>query len=206
MNLFLESGHLSGEGLDALIAGTLDELQSLEAAEHLSFCDDCLLAYTQRLAEDTWQTPPASVQEGLWNKIRARMLRVMVNRYAVAAVAACLALTLWGTGFFNYFLPQRGMRHIDAPQNTMTVSARVGSFVSSGQQALQDALGNLFSNDSAKKSPPETVSVFTLKTAVRQGFFNERSSIYFARFYFMPFLLRAIFISRHSPRSFWRLP
>ena len=40
MNLFLESGHLSGEGLDALIAGTLDELQSLEAAEHLSFCDD----------------------------------------------------------------------------------------------------------------------------------------------------------------------
>ena len=95
MNLFLESGHLSGEGLDALIAGTLDELQSLEAAEHLSFCDDCLLAYTQRLTEDTWQTPPASVQEGLWNKIRARMLRVMVNRYAVAAVAACLALTLW---------------------------------------------------------------------------------------------------------------
>lgn len=150
MNLFLESGHLSGEGLDALIAGTLDELQSLEAAEHLSFCDDCLLAYTQRLTEDTWQTPPASVQEGLWNKIRARMLRVMVNRYAVAAVVACLALTLWGTGFFNYFLPQRGMRYIDAPQNTMTVSARVGSFVSSGQQALQDALGNLFSNDSAK--------------------------------------------------------
>ena len=150
MNLFFFFFYLSGEGLDALIAGTLDELQSLEAAEHLSFCDDCLLAYTQRLTEDTWQTPPASVQEGLWNKIRARMLRVMVNRYAVAAVAACLALTLWGTGFFNYFLPQRGMRYIDAPQNTMTVSARVGSFVSSGQQALQDALGNLFSNDSAK--------------------------------------------------------
>lgn len=150
MNLFLDSGHLSQEGLDALIAGTLDELQSLEAAEHLSFCDDCLLAYTQRLTEDTWQTPPVSVQDGLWNKIRTRVMRVMVNRYAVAAVAACLALMLWGTGFFNYFLPQRGMRHIDVPENTMTVSARVGSFVSNGQEALHDALGNLFSHDSAE--------------------------------------------------------
>ena len=80
MNLFLESGHLSGEGLDALIAGTLDELQSLEAAEHLSFCDDCLLAYTQRLAEDTWQTPPEFVQEWVRNKNWARKLRVIVNR------------------------------------------------------------------------------------------------------------------------------
>ena len=41
MNLFLESGHLSEECLDALIAGTLDELQILEAAEQLSFCGDC---------------------------------------------------------------------------------------------------------------------------------------------------------------------
>ena len=53
MNLFLENGHLSKEGLDALVAGTLDEMQSLEAAEHLSFCDACLLEYTQRLTEDT---------------------------------------------------------------------------------------------------------------------------------------------------------
>ncbi len=150
MNLFLENGHLSKEGLDALVAGTLDEMQSLEAAEHLSFCDACLLEYTQRLTEGTWLAPPRPMQDSIWQKIRRRVLCLTVNRYAVAAVAACLALTLWGTGFFNYFLPQRGMRHLDGPQNSMTVSARVGNFVSDSQQAIQDALGQLFSNHDAR--------------------------------------------------------
>lgn len=149
MNLFLENGHLTQEGLDALVAGTLDEMQSLEAAEHLSFCDACLLAYTERLTEDTWQTPPQPMENTIWQKIRRRVLCITVNRYAVAAVAACLALTLWGTGFFNYFLPQRSVHHLDVPQNPMTISARVGSFVSNGQQALQDALGQLFSHNNA---------------------------------------------------------
>lgn len=38
--LFLQTGHLSDEGLQALIDGMLDEMQRLEAAEHLSFCDE----------------------------------------------------------------------------------------------------------------------------------------------------------------------
>ena len=46
-NLFDAEGHLTDEGLYALRDGTLDELGSLEAAEHLTFCDYCLLRYTK---------------------------------------------------------------------------------------------------------------------------------------------------------------
>ena len=44
--LFDAEGHLTDEGLHALQAGRLDELGSLEAAEHLTFCDYCLARYT----------------------------------------------------------------------------------------------------------------------------------------------------------------
>ena len=53
--LFLQTGHLSDEGLQALIDGTLDEMQRLEAAEHLSFCDECLTRYTALLTGDVRQ-------------------------------------------------------------------------------------------------------------------------------------------------------
>ena len=45
-NLFDDRGHLTGAGLNAMENGSLDELGSLEAAEHLSFCDACLNRYT----------------------------------------------------------------------------------------------------------------------------------------------------------------
>ena len=44
--LFDAEGHLTDEGLYAIKDGTLDDLGALEAAEHLSFCDYCLLRYT----------------------------------------------------------------------------------------------------------------------------------------------------------------
>ena len=44
--LFDAEGHLTDEGLHALQEGRLDELGSLETAEHLTFCDYCLARYT----------------------------------------------------------------------------------------------------------------------------------------------------------------
>ena len=44
--LFDAEGHLTDEGLHALQESRLDELGSLEAAEHLTFCDYCLARYT----------------------------------------------------------------------------------------------------------------------------------------------------------------
>lgn len=57
--LFDAEGHLTDEGLYALKDGTLDDLGALEAAEHLSFCDYCLLRYTAMIeaAPDCMKQP-----------------------------------------------------------------------------------------------------------------------------------------------------
>ena len=57
--LFDAEGHLTDEGLYAVKDGTLDDLGALEAAEHLSFCDYCLLRYTAMIdaAPDCMKQP-----------------------------------------------------------------------------------------------------------------------------------------------------
>ena len=57
MELFNKEGHLTDEGLRAVVDGTLDEMGRLEASEHLSFCDSCLVRYTELLADDTLLVP-----------------------------------------------------------------------------------------------------------------------------------------------------
>ena len=58
MKLFREDGHLTDEGLRALIAGELDEMGRLETAEHLDFCDQCVERYSELLTEEVELTPP----------------------------------------------------------------------------------------------------------------------------------------------------
>ena len=49
--VFREDGHLSGEALAALARNEdrFGELERLEIAEHLAFCDFCLQRYTMAL-------------------------------------------------------------------------------------------------------------------------------------------------------------
>ena len=76
----------------------LDALARLEMAEHLSYCDRCLQRYTQLLAQDALLTPSHSCRESLWRRIRARTMGILTSRYATAAAAVALALTvLWGS-------------------------------------------------------------------------------------------------------------
>lgn len=95
-----DDGHLTGEALEALIRGSgLDELGRLEAAEHLAFCDHCLQRYTDLLAGTELLAPEHSCRESLWARVRARTLRLLTSRYATAAAAVALALTVvWGSG------------------------------------------------------------------------------------------------------------
>lgn len=58
MESFRKDGCLSDEGLHALIAGQLDELGRLEAAEHLAYCDKCTDRYTALLTADALSDPP----------------------------------------------------------------------------------------------------------------------------------------------------
>ena len=99
--IFRDDGHLSAGALAAL-AGNEDiftDLERLEAAEHLAFCDDCLQRYTELLENgEALLTPEHTCQTTLWSRIRTRTFRLLTSRYATAVAAVTLALTvLWGS-------------------------------------------------------------------------------------------------------------
>ena len=98
--VFREDGHLSGGALEALAGNEdrFDELERLEIAEHLAFCDYCLQRYAMALEGGALLAPERSCQKTLWPRIRGRALRLAAGRYATAAAAVTLALTvLWGS-------------------------------------------------------------------------------------------------------------
>ena len=99
MERFRDDGHLTDEALSALIQqAPLGELERLEIAEHLAFCDDCLQRYTVLLADTPLLSPAQSCRETLWVRIRRRTIRLVTSRYATAAAAVVLALTLLWSG------------------------------------------------------------------------------------------------------------
>ena len=95
--LFDAEGHLTDEGLYAIKDGTLDDLGALEAAEHLSFCDYCLLRYTAMIdaAPDCMKQPMRDLIPQVQSLMRLRSFRIMTNRYVSTAAAVMLAFALW---------------------------------------------------------------------------------------------------------------
>lgn len=146
MELFHDDGHLTDEGLRAVVDGTLDELGRLEASEHLSFCDGCLLRYTALLADDALLAPPAPIAPSVFERIRRRTVRVFVNRYTRVAAAAVLALALWGTGIFSSLVPApelmrpQAPRHAEAP---VCASARMNGFFRDAGESISAAFSQL---------------------------------------------------------------
>ena len=105
MELFNKEGHLTDEGLRAVVDGTLDEMGRLEASEHLSFCDSCLVRYTELLADDTLLVPEMPLTPTVLARVRRRAVRVFFNRYTrVAAVAAFV-------GYWRIQQPCAGPHH-----------------------------------------------------------------------------------------------
>ena len=101
--LFDAEGHLTDEGLYAIKDGTLDDLGALEAAEHMSFCDYCLLRYT-KLVETMpqgLQGPMRDLIPQVQNLMRLRSFRLLTNRYVNVAAAVVLAFAIWQFGLFR---------------------------------------------------------------------------------------------------------
>ena len=94
--LFDADGHLTDEGLYAIKDGTLDDLGALEAAEHLSFCDYCLLRYTAMIdaAPDCMKQPMRDLIPQVQSLMRLRSFRIMTNRYVSAAAAVVLGFEI----------------------------------------------------------------------------------------------------------------
>lgn len=156
--LFRDDGHLTDEGVQAIIKGTLDELQSLEAAEHLSFCDDCLLRYTALLEDDTLLTPQTPIAPPVLSRIRKKAVRVLFNKYTTVAAAAAFALVVWGTGVFDVIAAppsyQPAARPTQDPKPATTMVSRMNSFFRGAGETLSQSIDNAFKALRMKQAEP----------------------------------------------------
>lgn len=150
MDLFDQNGHLTDEAIRAAIQQTLDEMGRLEVSEHLSFCDQCLLRYTQQLTDDTLMAPQTPVAPPVLSRIRQKTVRIFFNKYVAVAAAASFALVFWGTGVFQSMVPLRSTQ-AQTPTTVQTQTARKGETVTERSNAwlrsisgaLNDALGQI---------------------------------------------------------------
>lgn len=101
MDLFYKDGHLSDEGLQTVVHGEPDEMQRLEASEHLSFCNHCLDRYTTLLTDDVLIAPKEPLKEPVLRRIGKKSKLVLLSRYTTVAAAAVLAVVLWSSGIFT---------------------------------------------------------------------------------------------------------
>ena len=143
-NLFDAEGHLTDEGLYALKDGTLDDLGALEAAEHLSFCDYCLLRYTAMIeaAPEGMKQPMRDLIPQVQNLMRLRSFRIMTNRYVSAAAAVVLGFVLWGA-VSTFGVPNPAML---TPQQPTAPRERFGTKVSTAVSGFYKSLDDTFKN------------------------------------------------------------
>lgn len=141
--LFDKEGHLTDDGLYALRDGTLDDLGALEAAEHLSFCDYCLLRYTQLIdaAPACLQEPMRDLIPQVQNLMRLRRFRIMTNRYVSAAAAVVLAFMLWGFASLGSN-QQMAARSVQPREPRMSF----GQWLDTAVTGFYDSLDDTFSN------------------------------------------------------------
>lgn len=134
--MFDQTGHLSDRAIAALVSGEeLPELTRLELAEHLAYCDRCLQRYTDALADTPLLIPKAPCAEPVWRRIRERTVRILTSRYATAAAAVALALTLlWSD------LPFPERTTLDSVSGTMNA---VSSHMENWTERWSDALHSL---------------------------------------------------------------
>lgn len=153
MEIFDSSGHLTDAAIQAVISqsGSLGELERLEIAEHLSYCDECLSRYTDMLTDGVLSSPPAPVSESVWRRIRLRAARLMSNRIATAAAAIVIVFALWGSGAFSGLVS--GAEQAAEAQTSVSQSLDEGrSNINASVEAVRDGINNvfsIFSNDGA---------------------------------------------------------
>lgn len=144
-DLFNDDGCLTACAFSALADDSLDELSRLEVAEHLSFCDKCIDAYSDFLANDSLISPPKPMANTVMMRIRMKALSFFSSKYFSAAVAACLAFTLWCTGAFDIkFNDESRIKTTEAiSSSTSQLAEGVNSFSAMLGDGLTKAYGDI---------------------------------------------------------------
>lgn len=140
MNTFNSTGHLTDDALQAFLsAGPLSELDRLEIAEHLEFCDACLLRSVERLPREALLTPAHSCRNTLWPRIRRRSARELAGRFATAAAAIAIAASLWSFNVFGGLVTGSAawsdsalsaLRQADFPKQAQQLDRTIGDSLS----------------------------------------------------------------------------
>ena len=118
MKLFNEDGHITDEGLRALIAEELNEMGRLEVSEHLDFCDKCVEQYSEMLTEDLEIAPPVEIASTILRRIRQRTRAIFLNRFTRVSVAAVLAIVIWIGGFYRNGILSLSDEHLEQVATT----------------------------------------------------------------------------------------
>ena len=142
-----ESGCLTDHALQSLLNGSLEELERLEVAEHLSYCDSCVERYTALLTDGVLLEAPELMKQSVLAALRRKAAKVFVNRYFHMAVAASLTLVLWGSGVFNSFGEVRLVRPPEARNPEASISWRLNSFASDVSDGVTDFMDQLITID-----------------------------------------------------------
>lgn len=110
-DLFDEEGHLTDNALLAFIHATdnvdadkavvFNELQRLEIAEHLSFCDKCVLRYVELLSDDSLLTPSDLVAPAVIRQLEKEERQRYFHKWVSMAMAASFAIFFWVAGVFS---------------------------------------------------------------------------------------------------------
>ncbi len=138
--VFRDDGHLSDGALTALARNEdrFDDLKRLEIAEHLAFCDDCLHRYTLILEDAALLVPERSCQKALWTRIRTRAVQMITSRYATAAAAVALALTmLWGSAGPGHTI------RVSLPEDRSSISQRLTGLTGEISDSLRETVGGI---------------------------------------------------------------
>ena len=116
--LFNDNGCLSDAAFEALIHNRpLDDLERLEIAEHLSFCDACTEKYARLLDESLLISPVEPVAPTVMQRIRQRARKLFVNKYATVVAAASFAIIFWNLGVFSIDVKRQDSRVLDTLVN-----------------------------------------------------------------------------------------
>ena len=146
--LFDREGCLTDFALRTLMEdGQLEELERLEIAEHLSFCDRCVARYGQLLEQGLLEAPPEPLAPTVWQRIKRQARRLLLNRYATAAAAACFAILFWNLGVFTFDLQKA--RPVD--QLLTQSSIRFQQHSAAITQELTDTLNQIFQRFSIER-------------------------------------------------------
>lgn len=152
--LFHSDGHLTDYAFRALINDEpLDELSRIEITEHLSFCDKCVLRYSELLTDDVLTEPEETVVPTVMERIRNRARLIFFNKYVAVVMAASIAMVLWVTGVFESFASDEMNQTINyLSERSDSFGEKTTNFVQNISNGVSDIIEKINNYNSDKQS------------------------------------------------------